>query len=109
MTRAQAQTVISEMVRRIVSGFDPEKVILFGSYARGTATRDSDVDLAVIFPRLRGRRRDKMVEIRVALYGMGIPKDVVVMTKKDLEQQKDVVGSIAHVVAKEGKILYARA
>ena len=44
------QEKIDKMVRRIVKKFKPEKIILFGSYARGTPTRDSDVDLLIIMP-----------------------------------------------------------
>ena len=50
MDAAHAQETISEMVRRIVERFHPEKIILFGSYARGTAGPDSDVDLLVVLP-----------------------------------------------------------
>ncbi len=96
------------MVNRIVSGFHPEKVILFGSYARGEAGPDSDVDLAVIFPDIQGRRLDKAVEIGVALHGMGVPKDVIVLTQKDYEEQKDLIGTMGNILAKEGKVLYLR-
>lgn len=109
MTASQVQGVISKMVRRIVTRFEPERVILFGSYARGAPTRDSDVDLAVIFPKLRGKRRDKAVEIGVALNGMGVAKDVIVLTREDYEEQKSVVGTIGHILAREGKVLYPRA
>jgi len=105
MTKQQA---INEMVNRIVSGFHPEKVILFGSYARGEAGPDSDVDLAVIFPDIQGRRLDKAVEIGVALHGMGVPKDVIVLTQKDYEEQKDLIGTMGNILAKEGKVLYLR-
>ncbi len=108
MTSSQAQPVIVEMVRRIVAAFDPETVILFGSHARGDATPDSDVDLAVIFPRLDGRRMDKAVEIGVALHGMGVGKDVVVLTKQDYEEQRNLTGTMGNILASEGKVLYAR-
>lgn len=77
MTPTQAQGIIREMVDRIVRGFQPEQVILFGSYARGTETRDSDVDLLVVLPQIEGSRRKKCVDIRGALHGMGLAKDIV--------------------------------
>ncbi|MEK7690207.1 MAG: nucleotidyltransferase domain-containing protein [Bdellovibrionota bacterium] len=94
------------MVNRIVSGFQPEKVILFGSYARGDAGPDSDVDLAVIFPKLEGKCRDKAVRILTALHGMGLAKDVIVLTRQDYEEQKDLVGTIGNILAREGRVLY---
>jgi len=54
--KRQTERLIKEMVQRIVAGFNPEKVILFGSYARGTAGTDSDVDLLVVM-RVRGSKR----------------------------------------------------
>ena len=54
--KRQTERFIKEMVRRIVAGFNPEKVILFGSYARGTAGTDSDVDLLVVM-RVMGSKR----------------------------------------------------
>jgi uncharacterized protein len=97
------------MVRRIVDKFHPEKIILFGSYARGEANKDSDVDLAVIFQHLQCKRRDKAVRIRVALSALGVPKDVIVLTSDDLEQQKGLVGTIGYILAKEGRLLYSNA
>lgn len=109
MPPEQVQAVITEMVHRIVSGFDPDEVILFGSYARGQAGPDSDVDLAVIFPRVEGKRRDKAVQIMVALHGMGVAKDVIVLTRQDFEEQKDLIGTMGHILAREGRVLYHRA
>lgn len=106
MTPSQAEGVIRRMVDRIVSGFHPESVVLFGSHARGEAGPDSDVDLAVIFPALEGRRHDMAVKIRGALQGMGVPKDIVVLTRRDYEDQKDFVGTIGNLLASEGKTLY---
>jgi predicted nucleotidyltransferase len=47
---ASVKEAIEEMVRRIVERFDPERIILFGSHARGTANPDSDIDLLVVMP-----------------------------------------------------------
>jgi predicted nucleotidyltransferase len=109
MTPMQAQGVIREMVDRIIRGFSPEQIILFGSHARGEAGPDSDVDLAVIFPRLEGTRGEKVVKIRIALHGMGIAKDIVVLARRDFEEQRNLVGTIGYVLAHEGKVLYHNA
>ena len=109
MTSIQAQAIIHEMVDRIVSRFDPERVILFGSYARGSADRDSDVDLLVVLAKIEGSRRQKCVDIRVALHGMGLAKDIVIRTPEELDQERDIPGTLGRAADKEGRILYERA
>jgi predicted nucleotidyltransferase len=95
------------MVRRIVSRFDPESIILFGSRARGNAGPDSDVDLLVVMPCL-GSKREKQIEIRLALKSFQIPKDIVVTTPEDFQWRKEIPGTIERPAAREGKVLYAR-
>ncbi|OGG56310.1 MAG: hypothetical protein A3F84_11145 [Candidatus Handelsmanbacteria bacterium RIFCSPLOWO2_12_FULL_64_10] len=104
---ATTQEKIQEMVRRIVEGFDPEKVILFGSHARGSAGPDSDVDLLVI-KRVVGSRRRERLKIRAALRGVGLAKDVVLATPEEVEKHRNLVGTIIHPALQEGKILYER-
>lgn len=100
------QRQIQEMVRRIVRQFRPERVILFGSHARGEAGPDSDVDLLVVM-RVRGLRKQG-IQIRVALHDIRVPKDVIVTSPEDFEWRKDVPGTIEYPAAREGKVLYAR-
>jgi len=99
--------MIGEMVNRIVEHFDPEKIILFGSSARGDAGPDSDVDLLVVMP-VRGSKREKQLEIRSLLHGIRLAKDIVVSRPEDFDWRKDVVGTIEYPATKEGKVLYAR-
>jgi predicted nucleotidyltransferase len=108
MTTVEAQATIQEMVRRIVEQFQPDQVILFGSYARGTAGPDSDADLLVVMP-VEGSRQEKVVEIRVAINGMGLAKDVFVVTPEEVEKYRNVVGTIIKAAVREGKVLYDRA
>ena len=103
----KTQEVIAEMVRRIVEKFDPQQVILFGSHARGAAGPDSDVDLLVVMP-IRGSRRQQQVAIRTALSGMGLAKDVLVVTSEEVEQYRDQVGTVIRPALREGKVLYER-
>jgi predicted nucleotidyltransferase len=101
------QEKIDKMVRRIVKKFKPEKIILFGSYARGTPTRDSDVDLLIIMP-VSGSKREKRIEIGVALHDIRIPKDIIVATPDEVERRKNLVGTIIRPALEEGKVLYVR-
>jgi len=101
------QKDIRRMVDRIVRKFQPERVILFGSHARGEGGPDSDVDLLVVMP-VDGSKREKAVEIGVALHGIRVPKDIIVTTPEDFEWRKEVPGTIERPAAREGKVLYAR-
>jgi predicted nucleotidyltransferase len=95
------------MVRRIVERFDPERIILFGSHAKGTASPDSDVDLLVVMP-VSGSKRRKQLEIRLVLREFGIPKDVIVTTPEEFAWRSGVPGTIERPAATEGKVVYAR-
>ena len=98
---------IVEMVRRIVEGFHPERVILFGSRARETTGADSDVDLLVIM-HVTGSRRKQAAEIDLALADRTLPVDLIVLTPDDVEQFKNTVGHVVYPAMHEGKVLYER-
>lgn len=100
------ERAIQEMVRRIVRQFQPERIILFGSRGRGAAGPDSDVDLLVVMP--AARKREKAVEIGVALHDIPVPKDIIVTTPEDYEWRKEVIGTIEWPATREGKVLYVR-
>ena len=106
-TRNPVKKQIQNMVRRIAAEFDPDKIILFGSHARGEAGPDSDVDLLVVMP-VKGSKRAKQLEIRAAVHNIQVPKDIVVSRPEEFQWRKDVVGTIEHPAAHEGQILYAR-
>ncbi len=102
------QAIIDRMVKRIVKRFRPEKVILFGSHARGDAREDSDVDFLVVMD-FEGSKLDRVLEIRAALYGFRMPIDIKITRPEDFDWRKEIVGTIEWPAAKEGKVLYARA
>ena len=103
-----SETAITEIVRRIVELFDPLRVIVFGSFARGKAGPDSDLDLLVVMP-VGGSRRKKAIEIDRALIGFGVPIDVLVVTPAELERDADRIGSALRPALHEGRVLYERA
>ncbi len=107
MRKQPVKKLIERIVQRIVRQFDPERIILFGSHGRGNAGPDSDVDLLIVMP-VAGSRREKAVEIGVALDDIRLPKDIIVTTPEDFEWRKEVVGTIERPAAREGKVLYAR-
>jgi predicted nucleotidyltransferase len=101
------EKAIKRMVDRIVRRFHPERVILFGSQARGEGGPDSDVDLLVVMD-VRGSKRMKAVEIGVALRDIRVPKDIIVTTPEEFEWRKEIIGTIERPAAREGRVLYAR-
>ena len=108
MIRARNSTkqYIQQMVERIAGQFHPEKIILFGSHARGNADSDSDVDLLIVMP-VSGSRREKAIEIAVTLHDIPLAKDVIVVSPEDFKWRSKVVGTIERPAAREGKLLYA--
>jgi predicted nucleotidyltransferase len=106
--RDSIQEKIDEMVRRIVKRVHPEKIILFGSYARGSATMDSDADILVVMP-IKGSKRKRATDIDLALVGVDLPVDVIVVTPEELEQNRNRIGTIIYPALREGKVLYERA
>ncbi len=99
--------MIQAMVRRLVEQFEPERIILFGSHARGDAGGDSDVDLLVVMP-VEGSKRQKQLDLRAALEDFRVPKDVIVTRPEDFAWRKEVVGTIEWPAVREGVELYAR-
>lgn len=108
MPEVGVQEKIEEMVRRIVERFHPDQIILFGSYARGQAGPDSDVDFLVVMP-VQGSKRKMAVEIDLALAGMGLPKDIIVVTPEEFERARGIIGTIVYPAVREGKVMYDRA
>jgi len=94
-----------EIVRRILSVAQPDRIIVFGSAATGEMTRDSDIDVLVV-EREPGDRRRESVRIRDALRGLGYPFDVIVISTEWFEESKNVIGGIAYPANKYGKVIY---
>jgi len=104
---APREVTLDPLVRLIVDRFSPEKVILFGSHARGDAGCESDLDLLVLFPDIEDPRR-RAAEIYRLLSDAGISKDIVVSTTARYERYKNVPNTIYWPAAREGRVLYER-
>lgn len=98
---------IEDMVLRIVNRFDPDRIVLFGSHARGTAGSDSDVDLLVIMD-VPGSRRETRVKIRMEIGDVRLPKDIIVATPDEVRTYGDMIGTILRPALREGIVLYER-
>ena len=95
---------LDDIIRRIVDVADQEKIILFGSAARGDMNRHSDVDLLVI--KDGADALDLMGEIYMNLDGVGVAVDAVVVTPNDVERYKDSHSVIIKPALREGRFVY---
>ncbi len=98
--------IVSRVVERIISVASPSRIILFGSLARGDSGPDSDLDLLVVVPPDRHRRKTAQAIYR-NLVDIGSAVDVVVVTSVDLERYRDHPGMVIHTAVEEGRELYA--
>lgn len=102
-----AERWLPTIKRRIVRRFRPERIVVFGSQARGDATRDSDLDLLVVVSDDRDRR-ELVRSIRVALADVRVSKDIFVTTPGHAARYGDVIGTLVEPALREGVTIYAR-
>jgi predicted nucleotidyltransferase len=98
---------IEELARKIGAEYHPQRILLFGSYARGTAQEDSDVDMLVILP-FEGRSAEKSVEMRLKL-DTSLPIDLLVRTPQTIQQRLKMGDFFIEDILREGKVLYEAA
>ena len=102
------ETLLNEVVRRVLTVARPDRIILFGSAATGQMTHDSDIDLLVVEPE-PANARDRSVKIRRALGDVQYPVDIIVMSRERFEETKDIIGGLAYPAHKYGRVLYEAA
>lgn len=98
--------LLEEIVRRLVAEFQPEQIILFGSHAWGTPTKDSDLDFWVIVSDSKESQHARAVRAYGCLTGLGVPTDLLVKTREEAERFRNVRASLAHKVFERGRVLY---
>ena len=99
------EELVKKVVGRILAVAEPERIILFGSAASGSMTRDSDVDLLVIERGIEDQREES-IRLREALGGIDMPIDVFAMTAERFEETKGVIGGLAYPANKNGRGIY---
>lgn len=95
---------IQEFSRVIARQFQPEKIILFGSYAYGEPTSDSDVDLLVVMP-FDGRSVHKEIEIRQAIRAP-FALDLLVRSSQQIQQRLDMGDFFIRDIVEKGRVIY---
>jgi predicted nucleotidyltransferase len=99
------QSVIDEIVRRILTVAAPDRIILFGSAATGSMNADSDIDLLIVAPEIRDVF-DEWVRVRESLGDLDYSFDLLFITTGRFEATKDLVGGLAYPAHREGRIIY---
>ncbi len=103
-----AQT-LPKAVKRLARKLKPKKIILFGSYAYGTPTPDSDVDLLIVMKTDIKRQVDRYVMVSNVLYPREFPVDIIVKTPKEIEAEFKKKGNFfMREILTKGKVLYER-
>ena len=100
-------TILLRIIDIIVKTFDPDTIILFGSRARGDAHENSDFDICVLKKGITGRRTIARTLYR-ALYGVGVPVELIVDTPDTLRKYKDNKHLIYCEISRYGKIIYEK-
>jgi len=103
--REISNQIIDEIVRRIIDTAKPIRIILFGSFVRGEQTEESDIDILVIEEEVMSRRKETL-RIRRALRDMRVPVDIIVVSRKQIEEYGQIDATVLFPALQEGKTLY---
>ena len=101
------EPMLAEIIRRLVAAYQPERIYLFGSIARGDAGPESDYDLLVIVPDDAPPERRRSRLAYEALRGTGTAADVLVCTHSYFEARRHLRASLPGTVLREGRLLHA--
>lgn len=100
--------LFEQITQRLVAEFDPEQIILFGSYAWGSPDKGSDIDLMVIVRRSDLSPYERAVQAHACLSEFDVPKDVIVKTRAEFDFFREVRASLEYKILRQGRTLYER-
>ena len=106
MPDSRVEPVLAEIVRRLVEAFQPERVYLFGSRARGDGDPESDYDLMVVVHEASEPGYRLAQRAHRLLWGLGPAADVVVWTRQAFESRLHLKASFPSTIVREGRLLY---
>lgn len=107
-TTPASDPVVREIVDRLVRAVDPDKVVLFGSRARNAAAERSDYDVLIVKATSENRYR-RLMPARSALWGVGVPVDLLWYTPEELEEWSEVKAHVATQAVSHGIVVYEKA
>jgi predicted nucleotidyltransferase len=100
--------ILRTIVQRLVDAVHPDRIVLFGSRARGEARPDSDYDVLVVGPS-RERLLDRISRLYDAVGAVGAGKDLIWYTQEEVEDWSNVKAAFTTTALREGRVLYQRA
>ena len=101
--------IIEEVKKRLVKVYDPIAIYVFGSYAWGTPTEDSDLDLLIVVDESDEKSYKRPVAGHRALRGLDISKDLIIKTKEEFEEASSNITTLIYKIKEDGELIYARA
>jgi len=109
MMKNKTQKIITNLAERIRVEYKPEKIVLYGSYAFGNPTEDSDIDLLIV-KNTKKRRVDRFVDVKRVIYDrkLKIPVSPLVLTPKELKERLKVGDDFVADIMKRGEVLYEK-
>ena len=104
---AKVREIIKKMVKRITKECQPKKIILFGSYAHGEPTEDSDIDILIVTQRRLNHEETYKIR-REFLRDFSVPVQLICVSDEEFTETKDIIGGITYPASKYGEILYEK-
>ena len=101
-----SENKIKNIVDKIVRNFNPRKIIIFGSYAKGNPTEQSDLDILVVANQNSCSNRELAARIRLFLWGEKIPMDIIVKKPEEFEKDNGLYWKISYSAARDGVVVY---
>lgn len=103
--KSVSQKILHEIIKRIVKVADPERIVMFGSAARGEMGPNSDIDLLVIKKGVNNPR-DIAADIYLSLYGIGEAVDIIVASPEQVEKYRDSPYLVINPALQDGVVIY---
>jgi uncharacterized protein len=101
--------IIEEVKKKLIEVYNPIAIYVFGSYAWGTPTEDSDLDLLIVVDESTEKSYKRPVAGYYALRELDVAKDLIVKTKQEFESSASNVTTLIYKIKTDGKLIYARA
>ena len=103
------ERMIDSVKAKLIETYNPYAIYLFGSYAWGTPSEDSDLDVLIIVDKLTSVRHKMLVEGHTALFDLDLSKDLLLYSKTEFEELSEDEMALCYKVKHEGLQIYAKA